>query len=82
MYTTLMQDTHKKTHLVLDDVYSFVLRLHLNPAPGGQGVSRPYFNLVNVNKGTNRRMHGLDEALQELRSQIEMILQDPGSGIN
>jgi len=82
MYTTLMQDTHKKSHLVLDDVYSFVLRLHLNPAPGGQGISRPYFNLVNVNKGTNRRMHVLDDALQELRLQIEQILQDPGGGIN
>ena len=81
MYTTLMQDTHKKSHLVLDDVYSFVLRLHLNPAPGGRGVSRPHFNLVNVNNGTNRRMQSLDEALRELRSQIEQILRDPGSGV-
>lgn len=82
MYTTLMQDTHKKTHLVLDDVYSFVLRLHLNPAPGGRGSPRPHFNLVNVNQGTNRRMHNLDEALQELRSQIELVLRDPRSGVN
>lgn len=82
MYTTLTQDTHKKTHLVLDDVYSFVLRLHLNSAPGGRGSPRPHFNLVNVNQDTNRRMNGLDEVLHELKSQIELILRDPGSDIN
>lgn len=77
-----MQDTRKKTHLVLDDVYSFVLRLHLNPAPGGHGMPRPHFNLENVNKGTNRRMQSLDDALKELRNQVELILRNPEGGIN
>ena len=75
MNTALTPDVHKKSHLVLDDVHSFVLRLHLNPAPGGRGRPRPQFNLEHVNQGTNRRMQNLDEVLQELTARIELILQ-------
>jgi len=82
MNTALGPDISKKSHLVLDDVYSFVLRLHLNPAPGGRGTPRPQFNLENVNKGTNRRMQNLDEVLHELKTQIELILQSPDSHVN
>jgi hypothetical protein len=82
MNTALMPEMHRKSHLVLDDVYSFVLRLHLNPAPGGQGLPRPQFNLKNVNKGTNRRMQNLEEVLQELRTQIELILQSSDRDMN
>ena len=82
MNTALMPDVHRKSHLVLDDVHSFVLRLHLNPAPGGRGRPRPQFNLEHVNQGTNRRMKTLDEVLKELTARIELILQSSDSGGN
>lgn len=82
MNTAETPESRRKSHLVLDDVYSFVLRLHLNPAPGGQGLPRPQFNLENVKKGTNRRMQNLEEVLQELKLQIELILQSPDGGMN
>ena len=67
---------HKKSHLVLDDVHSFVLRLHLNPAPGGQGIPRPQFKLEHVNQGTSQRMQSLDDVFKELTVRIEQILQN------
>lgn len=76
MNTTLMPDVHHRNHLVLDDVHSFVLRLYLNPAPGGRGLPRPQFNFEHVNLGTNRRMQSLDEVLEELTTQVELILQN------
>ena len=82
MNTAQRPDTYRKSHLVIDDVYSFVLRLHLNPAPGGQGRPRPQYNLENVNKGTKRRMQNLDEVLHELKTQIDLILQNADSGVN
>ena len=82
MNTALTPDVQKQSHLVLDDVHSFVLRLHLNPAPGGRGRPRPQYNLEHVNQGTNRRMQSLDEVLQELTARIELILQSSDSGRN
>ena len=82
MEIALTRDVHKKSHLVLDDVHSFVLRLHLNPAPGGRGRHRPQFNLEHVNQGTNQRMKSLDEVLQELRARIELILQGSDDCMN
>jgi hypothetical protein len=75
-------DLKKNSHLVLDDVHSFVLRLHLNPAPGGRGNPRPRFNLEHVNQGTNRRVQSLDEVLKELTDRIELILQKSEGGVN
>jgi len=69
-----MPSLHTGNRLVLDDVHSFVLRVHLNPAPGGRGIPRPQFNLEDVNEGTSQRMQNLDEVLQELASRIELIL--------
>ena len=80
MNTALMPDVQKKGHLVLDDVHSFVLRLHLNPAPGGRGRPRPQFNLEHVNQGTSWRMQSLDEVLQELTARIELILKGSDGG--
>lgn len=80
--TALTLDLNKSSHLVLDDVHSFVLRLHLNPAPGGRGNPRPQFNLEHVNQGTNRRMQSLDEVLKELAARIELILQNSEGGVN
>lgn len=81
MNTALTPDVHNGNHLVLDDVHSFVLRLHLNSAPGGRGRSRPQFNLEHVNLGTNQRMQSLEEVLKELTTRIELILQSQdGSG--
>lgn len=80
--TALTPDAHKKSHLVLDDVHSFVLRLHLNPAPGGGGKSRPQFNLEHVNQGTNQRLQSLDEVLKELTARIELILHSSYCGLN
>ena len=76
MNTVLTPKVHKKSHLVLDDVHSFVLRLHLNPAPGGRGIARPQFNLEYVNQGTRQRMQSLDEVFEELTVRIEQILQN------
>ena len=73
---------HKKSHLVLDDVHSFVLRLHLNPAPGGQGNPRPKFKLEHVNQGTSQRMQSLDEVFEVLRARIATILQGSDDGLN
>lgn len=61
--------------LVLDDIHSFVLRLHLNTAPGGQGSRRPQFTLEHVNLHTCLRLQSLEEVLKELTGQIELILQ-------
>ena len=80
--TALTPNVHKKSHLVLDDVHSFVLRLHLNPAPGGQGIPRPRFSLENVNQGTSQRMQSLDEIIEELTAQIELVLQSSDGGLN
>ena len=66
---------HQESHLVLDDVHSFVLRLYLNPAPGGRGRPRPQFSLEHVNSRKSRRMQNLDQTLKELARQIERILQ-------
>lgn len=77
-----MRDVHKKSHLVIDDVHSFVLRLHLNPAPGGKGRPRPQFNLEHVNQGSIRRMQNLDEVLKELTDRIELILHNSAGGMN
>ena len=69
-----------ESHLVLDDVHSFVLRLYLNPAPGGRGRPRPQFSLEYVNRGRNQRMQSLDQAVKELTHQIERILQSREGG--
>jgi len=74
MTAAFMPSLHTGNRLVLDDVHSFVLRVHLNPAPGGRGIPRPQFNLEDVNEGTSQRMQNLDEVLQELASRIELIL--------
>lgn len=66
----------------LDDVHSFVLRLHLNPAPGGYGVPRPQFTLEHVNLQTKRRLRNLEEVVMELTRQIEPILQRSKRGID
>jgi hypothetical protein len=76
MNTALTPDVHKKSHLVVDDVHSFVLRLYLNPAPGGEGIPRPQFNLEHVNQGTNQRMQSLDEVFEELTTRIEQIIRN------
>ena len=82
MNTALTPNVYKKSHLVVDDVHSFVLRLHLNPSPGGQGVPRPQFNLEHVNQGTNQRLQSLDEVLKELTTRIELILQGSDGSLN
>jgi len=82
MNTALMPDVHNRNHLVLDDVHSFVLRLHLNPAPGGRGLPRPQFNLEHVNQGTSWRMRSLDEVLEELTTRVELILQNQNASGN
>lgn len=74
MNTTLTPSTLKNSHLVMDDVHSFVLRVYKNPAPGGRGVARPQFNLEYVNQGINQPMQNLDEVLKELTARIELIL--------
>lgn len=66
---------HRESHLVVDDVHSFVLRLSLNPAPGGRGRPRPQFSLEHVNSRRSQRMQSLEQALKELASQIQQILQ-------
>ncbi|MGB5487367.1 MAG: hypothetical protein WBN06_08260 [Lysobacterales bacterium] len=70
-----MPNVLKNSHLVMDDVHSFVLRVYLNPAPDGRGAARPQFNLEYVNQGVNQRMKNLDEVLKELTTRIELILQ-------
>ena len=82
MNTALTPNVHKKSHLVLDDVHSFVLRLHLNPPPGGRGIPRPQFNLEHVNQGTSQRMQSLDEVFEALRVRIELILQSSDGSLN
>lgn len=74
--TSLTSEFHKKSHMMLDDVHSFVLRLHLNPAPGGRGSPRPQFKLEHVNQGTNKRMQSLDEVFKELTVRIEGLLKN------
>jgi len=59
----------------LDDVHSFVLRLHLDPSPGGRGDPRPKFTLEHVNLQTSRHLRNLEEVVKELARQIELILQ-------
>lgn len=67
--------------LVLDDVHSFVLRLNLNTAPGGQGAGRPQFTLEHVNLRTTLRMQNLDDVLNELTRRIELILHSSQGGV-
>ena len=79
--TALTPGVPKKSHLVLDEVHSFVLRLHLNPAHGGGGNPRPRFKLEHVNQGTSLRMQSLDEVFEVLRARIELILHGSDSGL-
>lgn len=73
--TALTTTARQESHLVLDDVHSFVLRLYLNPAPGGRGRPRPQFTLEHVNSRRSQRMQSLDQVLKELSDQIHWILQ-------
>ncbi len=75
MEAALTPMVRQESHLVLDDVHSFVLRLYLNPAPGGRGRPRPQFILEHVNSRNSRRMRSLEQALKELSDQIGRILQ-------
>jgi hypothetical protein len=75
MDTTLIPDVLKNSHLVMDDVHSFVLRVYMDPAPDGRGAARPQFNLEYVNQGVNQRMQNLDDVLKELTTRIELIVK-------
>lgn len=77
-----MPNVCKNSHLIMDDVHSFVLRVYLNPAPDGRGSARPQFNLEYVNQGTNQRMQCLDEVLKEMTTRIELILDRSDGGLN
>ena len=72
----------KNSHLVMDEIHSFVLRVNRNPAPDGRGAARPQFNLEYVNQGTKQRMQSLDEVLSELTTRIELILHTSDVGLN
>ena len=67
---------------VLDEVHSFVLRLHLNPSPGGRGEPRPQFSLEHVNQGCSKRMKNLTEVFEVLSGRIDVILQNADGGLN
>jgi hypothetical protein len=82
MNTVLMPNVLKNSHLTMEDIHSFVLRVYLNPAPDGRGTARPHFNLEYVNQNINKRMQNLDEVLNELTARIELILHSSDGGIN
>lgn len=82
MNSNLMPNVHRESHLVQDDVHSFVLRLHLNPAPGGRGTPRPKFSLEHVNQGTKQHMQSLDDVLKDLTARINLILHISDGGSN
>lgn len=62
------------THLVVDEVHSFVLRISVNRARGGKGKPRPQFHLAHVNSGLNKRMTNVEEVLDQLGAQINAVL--------
>lgn len=64
----------KETDLILDEVHSFVLRISVNRAHGGQGKPRPQFHLVHVNSGLTSRMKSTEEVLNQLETQITRVL--------
>ena len=76
MKTALTPDTPKNSHLIMEDIHSFVLRVYLNPAPDGRGTGRPQFNLEYVNQGVNQRLQNLDDVLKELTDRVELILNN------
>lgn len=82
MDSALMPNVLKNSHLIMDDVHSFVLRVCLNPAPDGSGSARPQFKLEYVNQGTNQRLRSLDEVIKELTTRIELILHTSDGGLN
>jgi hypothetical protein len=57
-----------------DDVHSFVVRVHMNPAPGGRGTARPQFTLEHVNHDAKIRMKNQAEVLKELSIRIDEVL--------
>jgi len=72
----------RDSHLTMEDVHSFVLRVYLNPAPDGLGDSRPQFNLEYVNQDTNLRLKSMDEVVKELTARIDLILHGSDGGLN
>ena len=57
-----------------EDVHSFVVRVHMNPAPGGRGTARPQFTLEHVNRDAKIRMNHLSEVLKELSIRVDKVL--------
>ena len=72
----MISNDHSDTKLVLDDVHSFVLRISLNRAHGGEGKPRPQFQLEHVNKRTSSRTKSLEEVLDQLKAQVKTVFDE------
>lgn len=70
--------THKDRAPVLDDVHSFVLRVSLNRAHGGEGRPRPQFHLEHVNDQSSSRLQSMEEVCSQLEARVTAIFDEFG----
>lgn len=82
MNTALTPGGVVNSHLIMDEIHSFVLRVNLNPAPDGRGAAKPNFKLEYVNEDICQRMQSLDDVLAELTNRIQLILKNANGGLN
>jgi len=75
-----MATTLGGTDLPLDEVHSFVLRISIDRARGGQGKPRPQFQLEHVNSQKTCRTRTLEEACAVLALQVKSIFEELESG--
>jgi hypothetical protein len=75
-----MANTLGGTDLTLDEVHSFVLRISIDRARGGQGKPRPQFQLEHVNRQKTCRTRTLEEACAVLALQVKSIFEELESG--
>ena len=80
MDSALMSDVHKDSRPLLDDIHSFVLRVHLDRSQLSKNQYRSRFLLEYVNERTARRFKSLDELLDHLRLQVTQIFDEFGVG--
>jgi hypothetical protein len=74
----MMPVPHGNSAAAFDDVHSFVLRVHLDRPPSGQGEARAQYQLEYVNGCTSQRFRTLDGVLGQIRAQIADIFEGMG----
>ncbi len=80
MDSALTSDVHKDSRPILDDIHSFVLRVHLDRSQLSENQYRSRFLLEYVNERTAWRFNSLDELLDHLGLQVTQIFDKFGVG--